>query len=207
MSNFTRRGRRALLAAPILGLALLAAGCGGANKGDPNANSGGKAPSIPNLTSTGDRYAACMRAHGVANFPDPVVSQTAGGISVAIRVTPAITGMPSFQSAQKTCNSILPVVHNSGGPTESPQHTQDELDFARCMRAHGVNFPDPNAQGRLSLEMLSAAGVNLRSPAFASAGTACLPAAGGLISKAELQQVESGQTPTGGQSASAAPGQ
>jgi hypothetical protein len=43
------------------------------------------------------------------------------------------------------------------------------LNFARCMRSHGVsNFPDPPASGGVDL-----AGVNTSAPAFEAARTAC----------------------------------
>jgi len=203
--------RRTLLAAAILGLALLAAGCGASPKndastGDNPASQSGQAPG-----TQAEKYAACMRAHGITNFPDPVVHTSTGGgataVSVGIRVTPAIVSMPGFKAAQTACASILPALKN-GGPGQTPAQQQakvdDEISFARCVRAHGVaNFPDPNGQGQLTLPMLQAAGVNLRSPAFASAGSACLSAAGGLISKAELQQAESGNAASGSQSAGA----
>jgi len=36
------------------------------------------------------------------------------------------------------------------------------LAFARCLRSHGISdFPDPDAQGQLTLQMISAAGVDL----------------------------------------------
>ena len=37
-----------------------------------------------------EKYAECMRSHGVGNFPDPEIS----GASVILRITPAISGNP-----------------------------------------------------------------------------------------------------------------
>jgi hypothetical protein len=60
------------------------------------------------------RYAACMRAHGVPNFPDP--STTANGGS-SLDLTPAILDSPDFQPAEQACQSVdpgLPTYRNTG---------------------------------------------------------------------------------------------
>lgn len=49
------------------------------------------------------------------------------------------------------------------------------LQFAQCMRAHGVpNFPDPSASGRgFRIRVGPGSGINPGSPAFQSAQTSC----------------------------------
>jgi hypothetical protein len=61
--------------------------------------------------------------------------------------------------------------HTPGSTTGSRSHSQ-ALEFADCMRAHGVpDFPDPSgAGGGLNL---AGTGVNPLSPAFKSARPAC----------------------------------
>jgi len=49
------------------------------------------------------KHAECMRAHGVADFPDPVVS----GDGVSIRIP--FNNSPQFQAAQKTCQKLAPM--------------------------------------------------------------------------------------------------
>jgi hypothetical protein len=50
------------------------------------------------------RFAACMRSHGVANFPDP--SSQGGGITFSIRgVDP---DSPQYQRAVRTCQKLSP---------------------------------------------------------------------------------------------------
>jgi hypothetical protein len=51
------------------------------------------------------RYAACMRAHGVPNFPDP--GTTSGG-SVSFDIQPSIVDTPQFASAARACQSVDP---------------------------------------------------------------------------------------------------
>jgi hypothetical protein len=54
--------------------------------------------------------------------------------------------------------------------------TSARIVFARCMRTHGVkNFPYPTAQGRVSVEMVRARGINPKSPAVVRVVSECLP--------------------------------
>ena len=49
------------------------------------------------------------------------------------------------------------------------------IRFASCMRSHGVaKFPDPNTSGGgVSFSVKSSSGINLASPSFQAAQTAC----------------------------------
>jgi len=88
-------------------------------------------------------FAACMRAHGVPNFPDP---QTRGG---AVQLIPSGSSAginresPAFQAAQHVCVRLLP----GGAPTSeaaSPEAHLQMLAISKCMRQHGISdFPDP----------------------------------------------------------------
>jgi len=69
-------------------------------------------------------------------------------------------------TAIAACGSSSP---GTGGQTNPPvaQAQQDTLNFARCMRSHGVsNFPD-------DLNFGTVPGINPSSPAFVAAQTAC----------------------------------
>ncbi|HWF55765.1 MAG TPA: hypothetical protein VG223_14100, partial [Solirubrobacteraceae bacterium] len=77
--------------------ALLIAACGGSKK-PPTTSAVG---SHSSGTNAAYRFSACMRTHGVTNFQDPKVSTNGNQVKVAIHVDPAITGSPSFKSAQK----------------------------------------------------------------------------------------------------------
>jgi hypothetical protein len=162
----------------IITLALLATACGSS----PSSSTGAHRPQNP--TEAPLRFAACMRDHGVTSFPDPQVTTTTtpGGSSVGVKMAvPASTARaPKFRSAQKACQGILPAPGSSSdhrGPSK-----QAFLAFARCLRAHGIsNFPDPDAQGHLTLEMISAAGVDVKGPAFFTAAKACVGVTHGQI--------------------------
>jgi hypothetical protein len=113
-------------------------------------------------------FAACMRSHGVPEFPDPASD---GHTSLGNGIDPS---SPQFQAAQKACQSLLP----SGGSSLSTQSASggispakqaELLRFARCMRGHGVpNYPDPTSQG-IALSQ----SVDPKSPQFQAATRAC----------------------------------
>jgi hypothetical protein len=167
----------------ILSLGLLAAACGSS----PGASTTrGSAPKNP--AEAAYRYASCIRAHGVPSFPDPHVTTTSGAGGSVAQAVPASAGLsPNFRSAQKACRGILPAAVN--GPERHGPSKQVFLAFAQCLRAHGVsNFPDPNAQGQLTLEMISAAGVDVKGPAFFDAAKACVGVTHGQIPLAAVEQ-------------------
>jgi hypothetical protein len=188
-------------------MAALLAACGGSKK-PPTANSGGSPSSHGSPGAAAYRYSACMRTHGVTNFQDPQVSTNGNQVKVAIHVDPAITGSPSFKSAQTTCGHLLPGGGPTGvGPSPAQMHARSQalLAFAKCMRQRGFpTFPDPTSQGQLSPEMLTKAGIDLQQPAIKPAAYACLPLTHGLLTRADVNQAVA--NPNGGtQSSSGGP--
>ena len=56
------------------------------------------------------------------------------------------------------------------------------------MRSHGVaNFPDPTAQGDLSVEMVQAQGIDVHAPAVLHVVQTCLPASHGALTPAKVR--------------------
>ena len=128
----------------------------------------------PSPGSQAVAYAACMRSHGVANFPDPKVSTNGNEVKVAIGVNPSITGNPQFKSAQQACSKLLPGGGPGSGPNHqiSPQEQSQYLKAAACIRSHGIpNFPDPTFSG--GGVHIAHQGLNEISPAFKAAVQAC----------------------------------
>lgn len=200
--------------APVVlaSVALLAAGCGGTSPTSTSGTTAGAGGSAPkDGIQAAYKFSACMRNHGVTNFPDPVVHTSGNSTAVGIRIDPAITGSPAFKTAQKACQSILPPPSKSdlaAQAAQQRQHGQDLLSFARCLRGHGVtDFPDPNAQGRLSLAMVQAAGVDLHAPSVISAARTCVPASNGAITQAAVSQATgSGSSQSSGSGSSQSTG-
>ena len=108
------------------------------------------------------KFADCMRSRGVPNFPDP--GSPVSGINQQA---------PAFQSAQQSCEKLLP-----GGGRPQPFSESQKLAIvatSKCMRAHGVpDYPDPTLSAtrpRVSLEL--PATINPQAPAFLKAAKAC----------------------------------
>ncbi len=65
------------------------------------------------------KFSACMRSHGVPNFPDPEFHSGGGGVRVRIggKGSGIDPNSPQFKAAQKTCQSDLPRPPGAkGGP-------------------------------------------------------------------------------------------
>ena len=187
------RCRRPLILASVAALAafsLLAAGCGGGG-------SAGVASVASTTTTAGTTtaqngllaFSNCMRSNGMPNFPDP---QRYVGGNVKLTLHQLGSSSPQFQAAMNACNHLLPTNGGSGSQqTAQQQRTQlaDELSFARCMRSHGVaRFPDPTAQGDLSVELVQAQGIDVHSPAVLHVVQACLPASHGALTPAKVRE-------------------
>ena len=173
----------------IVAVALLAAACGSSPSSPDTSSSTSNSPGAAAF-----KFASCMRDHGVTNFPDPQVTTTPGGGSVGVRqAVPASAGRsPKFKAAQTACNGILPPPGSSGSGQQRPSK-QVFLAFARCLRSHGLPaFPDPNAQGQLTLQMISAAGVDLKAPSFLTAAKACVGVTHGQITLGLVAQAING---------------
>jgi hypothetical protein len=202
-SNLPRRSHRPMLAlAGGIAAAAVAVGCG--SSAPPTASSPAGASGGPGQTAY--RFSACMRSHGIANFPDPVVTTSGGSTKVAIAINPTISGQPAFKSAQTACNHILPNggTGPDGTPAQRQARTRALIAFARCLRAHGFpTFPDPDATGQLSQEMITRAGVNLRTPALLHVGQSCTSVTHGQITPAQVTAAINHATASGTESGSA----
>jgi hypothetical protein len=134
------RKLRPLVALGLAGLiGLIGAGCGSnASSESGTATSTGTASSgaDTNLTARDKavKFAECIRAHGVSDFPDPdAKNQFQYGVSVS----PAV-----WKQATTACKDLQPPGTLSGKRT--PKQQSASLRFAQCVRDHGVkDFPDP----------------------------------------------------------------
>jgi hypothetical protein len=188
-------------AAALTGLALFAAGCGGVSP--TTTTTGAAAGNGPpkDVAGSAYRYSACMRNHGVTNFPDPKVhiSSSGGSTQVAVMIPAGEAGSPQFNKAQTACKGILPQPSKSDLAQQAHDqlvHKQDLLAFAHCLRNHGVRgFPDPTSQGQLTLQMVQSAGVDLTAPSVRTAALTCVPASNGSITRAAVLQATSGNPP------------
>jgi hypothetical protein len=114
-------------------VALIGAGCGS----NDTARTSATATASPKKASAREkavRFAECIRAHGVADFPDPNAKNE---FEYGVSVTPAV-----WKRATTACKDLQPPGTLSGKRTHKEQ--SDALKFAQCMRDNGVkDFPDP----------------------------------------------------------------
>jgi hypothetical protein len=134
----------------------------------------------------GARFSACMRKHGVTNFPDP----NSQGVIQFGSDTGIDPSSPTFLSARSACQKLLP---NGGQPTPQQQAAAQQhlLAFSKCMRAHGIkDFPDPS-NGGLKLRAGAGSDLNPDNSQFQSAQQACQ-------SNLPFKMLKSGGTSAGG---------
>lgn len=171
-------------------ISLVVAACGGSGSpSSPSASNSGQ-PSqaqIRRAQQEAVRFAACMRSHGVANFPDPTTSPRAFKTALS-------TKSPAFASAETNCRHLLP---NGGQPTHSDVHTHAQvvamLAFARCIRSHGFRtFPDPTSTGDVTHQMIAGAGIDLHQPAVLQAADTCVGVTHGLLTRVAVARFIAG---------------
>lgn len=63
------------------------------------------------------KYSACMRSHGISNYPDPVLSNTGVSIPLKTGTGPGDvdTKTSQFTNAESACRSLQPGGVNGGG--------------------------------------------------------------------------------------------
>jgi hypothetical protein len=167
-----RQGRRwarlrqaGFLASALACLALLAAACSSPANPATGALTGGGSGKDRALA-----YSRCMRAHGISKFPDP---NAQGNLSVNAGPGTGIDpNSPQFKAADNACKSLMSPPPMS--PAQQAAARAGNLKYARCMRAHGIaDFPDPNSQGAIQIQVQPGSDLNPNNPQFQAANNAC----------------------------------
>src|SRR3954454_21481636 len=118
-------------------ISLTSAGCGSnapSETGTTGNSSGGGADRKLTARDKAVKFAECIRAHGVSDFPDP---DAKNDFQYGVSVTPAV-----WKSATTACKDLQPPGTLSSKRT--PEQQSASLGFARCIRENGVkDFPDP----------------------------------------------------------------
>jgi hypothetical protein len=177
-----RLGRTAALALTLVAaLAACSSGSGGPGvvtlaKGSPDPSASASPSGSQDPAAAILAYAQCMRDHGV-DMPDPQVDSTTGGMTVQIGSAnggDAGTGPTKAQmeAAQTACSHLLPTLSGKN-PGEISAEDQDKaLAYAKCMRDHGVDMPDPKFDGGgISMEIKG--NMDPGSATFQDAQSAC----------------------------------
>jgi hypothetical protein len=206
MSRFFR------LILAIVALVALVAACSGTANGpgvatldDPAASgSPGASPAASAMTpqDAALAYARCMRENGV-DMPDPkVTTGSDGGVSID-QQGGAPVSKDKMETANKVCQHFMAAAGPGGpGGQMSAEDMDKILAFAKCMREHGVNMPDPQANGDGGIVIqvddgsgtAGTGGPKPDSPAFQAAQTAC----GSLLPGKPGTTSNGGKAPAGG---------
>jgi hypothetical protein len=173
------RPQLAGLVGAVLALTLTVAACGGGGKANGVASLSGSGKATATTSAGGGKaggvqvdrqkalaWARCMRQHGI-NLPDPQFSGDNIGQQLPSR---AEQGSAKFKAAEQACKQYLP---NGGQPTPADaQEFQQALAFARCMRQHGINLPDPKITAD-GIDQSPPARMDLDDPRLQAAEHAC----------------------------------
>jgi hypothetical protein len=146
----------------LLLAALCLAGC---------SSGGGQAPATLAKTDEIGRaavqYAQCLRDHGYS-VADPTFDQD--GLPVfGGDLRGAAVKNEAFDADRRKCAEPLNAAYQAAGVTSKKDvKPEDLLGFTRCMRDHGIDIPDPSADGMLELPKTM-----YSSPAWEPAKQAC----------------------------------
>ena len=137
------RTRRPLVVLAVVALiGVISTGCGSSAPSETGAasnsatvsSSGTGADKKLTARDKAVKFAECIRAHGVSDFPDP---NAKGDFDYGVSVTPAV-----WRQATTACKDLQPPGTLSSKRTAKQQSAS--LRFAQCIRDNGVkDFPDP----------------------------------------------------------------
>jgi hypothetical protein len=147
--------RRPVIVMVMLGLALPVAGCGASGRSSSTSQSSRR-------VSKQLAFNQCMRARGVP-IPDTATTPAA-----------ALTaGAPAsiLQAAIAACRQYEQGAFSTITPQSRSRFTHALLRYAICLRAHGVNVPDPSltSDSHFGQKLLAAGSL----PNFNAANTTC----------------------------------
>ncbi|MGD0198978.1 MAG: hypothetical protein ABSC56_13880 [Solirubrobacteraceae bacterium] len=203
------RGRAdALVAAAVVGVALLLSACGGSSPGiarlgrshpGSNASSSGSNSGLPSSSAGGGASSANAL---VAGASVKEISATGASYSGAQLLKFAecarangdpnfpdptgggvfvgiVPGSAAIMTAQQKCNKDLP--HATASHAQQHLFVKEAVVYAQCMRGHGVlDFPDPTPSGNLELNWRPGTDLDPNSPIFVRANRTCTKLHGAL---------------------------
>jgi hypothetical protein len=155
-----------LIAALLSTSALALAACGA----DPSSNGETAGNREQQMQDAALKYARCMRENGV-DMPDPQFRQ--GGMTMR---SPNGASPAKMHKADQACRKYLAAVK----PPQMSEEDQKKfraaaLANARCMREHGIDFPDPTfgPDGGAQVKIGRGSGIDPESSKFKAAQKAC----------------------------------
>ena len=150
--------RWSMAPAALVALALVASACGGSARA--GSNSSGETADDQLVAWT-----KCMRDHGVDVDAD---SDGEGRFRIAIgpgagrgdEAPAGAKGGPDArtEAAMKACEDKMPKMGEDLTPEERAQLEDQLLEFAKCMREHGIDMPDPGEGGFIQKRVQNGSG-------------------------------------------------
>jgi|GEM_PF-1186586 len=148
-------------AAAFVSVTLLFAACGGDDDSDDNSSSNNSSSSSSSSSSgssnadmimnemeenTLDLF-QCLRDQGI-DIKDP--SFEGNGLQESMN---ELSQMPGAEQAAEACTEEAEkMLDVFGGPEKAEEFVEDYAQFARCMREHGYNIPDPDPNNPETLQ-------------------------------------------------------
>jgi hypothetical protein len=114
------------------------------------------------------KYTSCMRDNGV-DMEDPVP-----GEPFRLEIRRSKNGNDKYSKAQKACQKFLKGAVGEPSAEDRERMREAGLKFARCMRAEGIDMPDPAADGGM-LFKAGEGGIDPEDPTFQKAQKKCQP--------------------------------
>jgi len=159
---------RPLAAALLATAALSSAACSADDPEEPAGASSGGTPASEDAETRQARvdFAECMRDHGI-DFPDP--SADGGPVKIENAGSP-----DKMEAAQEACKEFLDKARPQLSEEQQAEFKESALEHARCMRDHGIDFPDPefSAEGGAQIR-LERGKVDPEDPDFKAAQAEC----------------------------------
>jgi hypothetical protein len=179
--------RRGATLVALAALAVTAAACGGSSSssgGVASIASGGTSTISASATSTTSsanrqallmKAAQCMRTNGVTTFPDPTVDSN-GNVRLQ-----GLRGLnrndPVVAKAFAACQPLFRAARPQFSPAQQVALQNALLAYAKCVRAHGYNMPDPTfgggGGGPASGGGAFGSSINRNDPKYVKARAAC----------------------------------
>lgn len=182
------------------------AACSGADADDDVATLGGGDAAEPTASPSVDpedalaEFAECMRENGIEDFPDPQVNDD-GGIVFGGPAGGGGEGRPDaedrerLEAAMGACQDLLPQGEGRGSisPEEQAEFQDALVNYAQCMRDHGIDMPDPEFADGGGVTQQVGDGVDPNDPEFQAADEECAHFLQGVGPRSE--EATDGETP------------
>ena len=181
--------RRLSLVLPTLVLTMLVAATSGvaaqvATLRTPDPNAGPSASPVEEIDGQEAilQFAACLRDNGI-DLPDPQFGADGGFFGGGGGELGGIDFMSrDFLAAMEACQHLLEALRPQVDAAQQAEQNEELLAFAECMRAEGIDFPDPDPIRGLTLGSMRGEDGGFAfdpfSPEFQEASTACVAKTG-----------------------------